>query len=378
MRFSTKAIHIGQEPDEATGAVTVPIYQTSTYAQEAIGKNKGFEYSRAQNPTRFALEKNYAALEGATHGFAFSSGLAAIDAVLRVLNAGDHVIAASDMYGGTFRLFDKILTRFGMEFSFVDQRDLANVENAVRPNTKMVYTETPSNPMMMLTDLKALAAIAKKHGLISVADNTFATPYLQNPLEMGFDVVLHSTTKYIGGHSDLIGGAVMTSHAALAEKISFLQYAVGAVPSPFECWLLLRSTRTLAVRMKQHCESAFILAHYLEKHPKIKAVHFPGLLSHPQHTLAETQMRNYGGMISFETGSLENAKKVAEAVKVITLGESLGGVESLLCHPASMTHASIPKEKRDALGITDGLLRLSVGLEDVEDLEQDLNRALSL
>ena len=378
MRFSTKAIHIGQEPDEATGAVTVPIYQTSTYAQEAIGKNKGFEYSRAQNPTRFALEKNYAALEGATHGFAFSSGLAAIDAVLRVLNAGDHVIAASDMYGGTFRLFDKILTRFGMEFSFVDQRDLANVENAVRPNTKMVYTETPSNPMMMLTDLKALAAIAKKHGLISVADNTFATPYLQNPLEMGFDVVLHSTTKYIGGHSDLIGGAVMTSHAALAEKIGFLQYAVGAVPSPFECWLLLRSTRTLAVRMKQHCESAFILAHYLEKHRKIKAVHFPGLLSHPQHTLAETQMRNYGGMISFETGSLENAKKVAEAVKVITLGESLGGVESLLCHPASMTHASIPKEKRDALGITDGLLRLSVGLEDVEDLEQDLNRALSL
>lgn len=377
MRFSTKAIHIGQEPDAATGAVTVPIFQTSTYAQQGIGDNKGFEYGRGENPTRFALERNYAALEGATHGFAFSSGLAAIDAILHTLKSGDHVIAAADMYGGTYRMFARIYAQFGLEFTLVDQRDSSLITAAIQKNTKMIFTETPSNPMMHLTDLAAIASIAKQNKLIAVADNTFATPYLQNPLSYGFDIVMHSSTKYLGGHSDVIGGAIMTGSAALAEKIKFMQYAVGAVPSPMDCWLILRSARTLGLRMQRHCENAMIMATYLSKHPKIKAVHYPGLPSHPQHELAKKQMRGFGGMISFETGSLEVAKQVAKSVRIITLGESLGGVESLLCHPASMTHASIPKPQRDAIGITDGLLRLSVGIEDVEDLEEDLSQALS-
>ncbi|HET7152208.1 MAG TPA: PLP-dependent aspartate aminotransferase family protein [Candidatus Kapabacteria bacterium] len=376
MKFSTKAIHTGQEPDESTGAVSVPIYQTSTYAHQGIGKNKGYDYSRAENPTRSALEKNYAALEGATHAFVFSSGLSAIDAVLRTLSAGDHVVAAGDMYGGTYRLFSTILTRFKIEFSFVDMMNTEAIASAVKPNTKMIYTETPSNPMMMLTDLRAVAAIGKKLNVLTVVDNTFATPYLQNPIALGFDASVHSTTKYLGGHSDLIGGAVMTSNAELAEKVKFIQYAVGAVPSPFECWLLLRSSRTLAVRMRQHCENAREIAKYLSSHPKIKKVYYPGLASHPQHELAKTQMRDFGAMVSFDVGSLERAQKISESVRVITFGESLGGVESLLCHPATMTHGSVPKETREKLGITDGLLRLSVGIEDVEDLIEDLNRAL--
>jgi len=376
MKFSTKAIHTGQEPDERTGAVSVPIFQTSTYAHQGIGKNKGYDYSRAENPTRSALEKNFAALESATHAFVFASGLSAIDAVLRTLNAGDHVVAAADMYGGTYRLFNTILTRFKIEFSFVDMMSSDSIAKAVKPNTKMIYTETPSNPMMMLTDLRAVAAIGKKHNVLTVVDNTFATPYLQNPIALGFDACVHSTTKYLGGHSDLIGGAVMTSNAELAEKVKFIQYAVGAVPSPFECWLLLRSSRTLAVRMRQHCENAKELAEYLASHNKVKKVYYPGLASHPQHELAKAQMRDFGAMVSFDVGSLERAQKISESVHVITFGESLGGVESLLCHPATMTHGSVPKETREKLGITDGLLRLSVGIEDTEDLIEDLNRAL--
>jgi|SRR5579883_3152044 len=376
MKFSTKAIHTGQEPDERTGAVSVPIYQTSTYAHQGIGKNKGYDYSRAENPTRFALEKNFAALEGATHAFVFASGLSAIDAVLRTLDAGDHVVAAADMYGGTYRLFSTILTRFKIEFSFVDMMSADAIAKAVKPNTKMIYTETPSNPMMMLTDLRAVAAIGKKHKVLTVVDNTFATPYLQNPIAFGFDACVHSTTKYLGGHSDLIGGAVMTSNAELAEKVKFIQYAVGAVPSPFECWLLLRSSRTLVVRMRQHCLNAKEIAEYLASHSKVKKVYYPGLTSHPQHELAKAQMRDFGAMVSFDVGSLERAQKISESVRVITFGESLGGVESLLCHPATMTHGSVPKETREKLGITDGLLRLSVGIEDAEDLIEDLNRAL--
>jgi cystathionine beta-lyase/cystathionine gamma-synthase len=377
MNFSTKAIHAGHEADPLTGAVSVPIYQTSTYAQESIGKNKGFEYSRAQNPTRFALERNLAALEGAMKAFAFSSGLAALDSVLKLMNAGDHVVAASDLYGGTFRMMDKIFTRFGLTFTFVDQTDPENVRRAMKPNTRMVYAESPSNPMMMLADLAVIAAIAKKQGAIMVVDNTFATPYLQNPIALGADVVLHSSTKYLGGHSDLIGGALMTSNESLAEQLYFLQYAGGAVPAPFECWLLLRSACTLAVRMERHCQNARVLAEWLVKHPKVKSVNFPGLTSHPQHELAKHQMRDFGAMISFDMGSLEAARHVAERLSIITLGESLGGVESLMCHPATMTHASIPKDKREAVGVTDGLLRLSVGIEDVSDLEEDLSLAFS-
>jgi len=377
MKFSTKAIHTGQEPDERTGAVSVPIYQTSTYAHEGIGKNKGYDYSRAENPTRFALEKNFAAIENATHAFAFSSGLSAIDAVLRTLSAGDHVIAANDMYGGTYRLFSSILTRFNMEFSFVDMTNVENITRAIKPNTKMIYTETPSNPMMVLTDLREVAKIGNARHLLTVVDNTFATPYLQNPITLGFDAALHSTTKYLGGHSDLIGGAVMTNNAEFAEKIKFIQYAVGAVPSPFECWLLLRSSRTLAVRMKQHCENARTVADFLSKHKRVVKTFYPGLPSHPQRALAENQMRDFGAMVSFDTGSLERAQKMSESVHVVTFGESLGGVESLLCHPATMTHPGVPKEIRNALGITDGLLRLSVGIEDVEDIIADLDRALN-
>ncbi len=376
MKFSTTAIHTGQEPDERTGAVSVPIFQTSTYANPGIGQSTGYDYSRAINPTRTALEKNYAALEGAEYAFAFASGLSAIDAVLRTLSAGDHVVAASDMYGGTYRLFSKILTRFGVEFTFADMTDAANIERAITQRTKMIYTETPSNPMMLLADLHAIAGIAKAHNLLSVVDNTFASPYLQSPIALGFDASVHSSTKYLGGHSDLIGGAVMTSNAALAEQVKFIQYAVGAVPSPFECWLLLRSARTLAVRMRQHCANAETIADFLSSHKRVVKTYYPGLRSHPQRELAVRQMRGFGAMISFDAGSLDAARKISESVRVITFAESLGGVESLLCHPATMTHGSIPAETRRELGITDGLLRLSVGIEDVEDLVADLDNAL--
>lgn len=375
--FSTRAIHIGQEPEEITGAVTVPLFQTSTYAQIEIGKHKGFEYARTHNPTRFAWEKNLAAMEKATHGFAFGSGTAAVDSVLKLLSAGDHVIAAEDMYGGTFRHFDKIMRRFGVEFTYVDMRDMANIEAALQPNTKMLYTESPTNPMMTLTDLQAVSKIAKAHGAMMIVDNTFASPYFQTPIELGADIVLHSATKYLGGHSDLVSGIVATANEEIATQLKFIQNAAGAVPGPFECWLLLRSSKTLALRMRAHEANALKIAEYCEGNKHIHAIHYPGLKSHPQHELAKRQMRGFGGMISIELGSLDNARKFTNSLKLFTLAESLGGVESLVCHPVSMTHGSIPKEQRERLGITDGLVRLSCGVEDSEDLMKDIEQALA-
>jgi cystathionine beta-lyase/cystathionine gamma-synthase len=378
--FATTAIHTGQEPDPLTGAVTVPLYQTSTYAQEGIGQHKGFEYARTHNLTRFKWEENLAALEAGNDqkawGFAFASGLAAIDTIMKLLSSGDHVIAAEDMYGGTFRLFDKILRRFGVEFSYVDMTAPEAVRKALTPKTKMIYTESPTNPMMMLTDLAAVAAIAKEAGAMMVVDNTFASPYIQQPLRLGADIVIHSATKYLGGHSDLVSGIVATNRQDIADQIKFLQNAAGAVPGPFECWLCLRSIKTLAVRMKQHEENARQIADFCAKHPAIKKVYYPGLATHPQHELAKKQMRGFGAMISIELGSLEKAKQFASSVRVFTLAESLGGVESLVCHPVSMTHGSVPKETRDRLGVTDGLVRLSVGIEDIEDLLADIEQAL--
>jgi cystathionine beta-lyase/cystathionine gamma-synthase len=360
-----------------TGAVTVPLYQTSTYAQEAIGKHKGWEYARTQNPTRSKWEACLAALESGIAAYAFGSGSAAVDTVMRLLSAGDHVVMAEDMYGGTYRLASKVLSRFGIDFSYVDMRDLDNVRNAIRPTTKMIYTETPTNPMMTITDLRAVAAIASSVGALLVVDNTFATPYFQRPLELGADIVVHSATKYLGGHSDLIHGIVATNRPDLAERLQFLQNAVGAVPGPFECWLCLRSAKTLHVRMDRHAANAMAIATWLESHPAIKAIHYPGLPSHPQHALAASQMSGFGGMISIELGSLERARHVTEALRLFCLAESLGGVESLVCHPVSMTHGSVPPEQRARLGITDGLVRLSVGIEDVSDLLADLEQALA-
>ncbi len=377
MKFATKAIHVGQEPEKLTGAVTVPLFQTSTYAQIEIGKHTGFEYARTQNPTRFAWEENLAAMEGGVDAFAFGSGLAAVDAVMRLLSAGDHVIMAEDMYGGTYRLAERILTRFGLSFSYVDMREMKNIEAAIKPNTRMVYTETPTNPMMTITDLAAVASVAAAHNLLMVVDNTFATPYLQRPLEHGAHIVLHSATKYLGGHSDLVSGIVTTSREDIAEQLGFLQNAAGAVPGPFDTWLLLRSSKTLAVRMDRHSSNAMKIAEFCAQHPKIKATHYPGLPSHPQHDIAKRQMSAFGGMISIELGSLERAVEVTNKLKLFTLAESLGGVESLVCHPVSMTHGSIPKEQRERLGVTDGLIRLSCGIEDVEDLMLDVEQALA-
>lgn len=376
--FATKAIHVAQEPESVTGSVTTPIFQTSTYAQEEIGKHKGFEYARTQNPTRFAWEKNVASLEGARWGYAFGSGMAAIDTVMRLLSSGAHVVCSEDMYGGTFRLFDKVLSRYGYQFSAVDMSDIEAVKAAIRPETAMIYTETPTNPMMRITDIAAMAAIAKESKALLVVDNTFATPYLQKPLSLGADIVLHSATKYLGGHSDLVSGVVITDREDIAQQIGFLQNAVGAVPGPFEPWLLLRSVKTLALRMEKHQQNAQAIAQLCEQHPKVHSVWYPGLASHPHHELAAQQMSGFGGMISIEVGSYQQAQIFARAIKVFTLAESLGGVESLLCHPVSMTHGSIPKEKRDRLGITDGLLRLSCGIEDKEDLIADIEQALSL
>lgn len=378
MGFSTKAIHAGNLPDPTTGAVTVPIYQTSTYAQEEIGKHKGFEYSRTQNPTRSALEENLAAIESGTHGFAFSSGMGATTTlVMALLKAGDHVVASNNMYGGTFRVFDRVFKDYGLTFTYVDTADAAAVAAAITPHTKLLFIETPTNPMMTISDLPALAAIARQHGVASCVDNTFATPYLQRPLELGIDVVMHSTTKYLNGHSDMVGGALVVKDAALAERLAFMRNAIGTNPGPMDCWLVLRGTKTLAVRMERHCANAQIIAEWVSAHPAVQKVYYPGLPDHPQHALAARQMRGFGGMVSIETGSLENAKKVARAVRVFTLAESLGGVESLLCHPVSMTHAFVPQAERDRTGLTEGLIRLSVGIEDVEDLIADLEQALA-
>lgn len=377
MGFSTIAIHAGNEPDIATGAVSVPIYQTSTYAQEGLGKHKGYEYARTQNPTRAALERNIAALENAKHGYAFASGMSAIDAVLKLIKAGEHVVLGDNTYGGTFRLFNRVLSNYGVEFDLADTSNIADLESAFKPNTKMVFVETPTNPVMTVTDLAAVAELSHARGAKVVCDNTFMSPYFQRPLEFGIDIVVHSTTKYLNGHSDSVGGFVALNNDADAEWIGFVQNSVGAILSPFDSFLVLRGTKTLAVRMEAHDRNGRIVANFLAEHPKIQKVYYPGLVSHPQHELAKRQQSGFGGMVAFETGSLENAKKVLESVKLCTLGESLGGVESLISHPATMTHASVPEETRAKLGITDGLVRVSVGIEDVEDIIQDLDEALS-
>lgn len=377
MGFSTIAIHAGNEPDTATGAVSVPIYQTSTYAQDGLGIHKGYEYARTQNPTRSALEKNIAALEGAKFGYAFASGMAATDAVLKLVKGGDHVLLGDNTYGGTYRLFARVLVDYGIEFDLVDTTDFSKVEAAFKPNTKMLFVETPTNPIMSVTDLKAVSDIAHAHGVKVVCDNTFLSPYLQRPIEFGVDIVVHSTTKYLNGHSDSVGGFVALNDETDAQWIQFIQNAVGAILSPFDSFLVLRGTKTLAVRMDAHDKNGRQVANFLAEHPRVQKVYYPGLASHPQHELAKRQQKGFGGMVSFETGSLDNAKKVLENVKLCILGESLGGVESLISHPASMTHASVPLEKRASLGITDGLVRISVGIEDVEDIIADLDQALS-
>ena len=377
MKFSTIAIHAGQEPDPATGAVSVPIYQTSTYAQEGIGKHKGFEYARTQNPTRLACEKNLAALEGGRFGYGFASGMAAINAVVTLLRAGDHVIVSDNTYGGTFRLFDKIMRKFGVEFSYVDAREPQNVEDAVRAETRMVFIETPTNPVMSLVDINAVSEITRQRGLRLVVDNTFMSPYFQRPLELGADIVLHSTTKYLNGHSDSVGGVVVLNDEEDARQMAFIQNAAGAILAPMDAFLIMRGTKTLAVRMRQHDDNGRQVAQFLAEHPAAHKVYYPGLKSHPQHELARRQMSGFGGMLSFETGSLENASRVLESVRLCTLGESLGGVESLISHPATMTHASVPEVERNRLGITDGLVRISVGIEDVEDIISDLDQALA-
>ena len=377
--FSTRAIHAGQEPDPATGAVTVPIYQTSTYAQEALGKNKGFEYARTHNLTRASLEGCLASLEGGTHGFCFASGLAALNTLTQTLSAGDHVVAGDNLYGGSYRLFERVFRRLGLAFTFVPSSDLGAFEAALKPNTRMVFVETPTNPMMQLTDLSAVARLTRPRGIRLAVDNTFMTPYFQRPLELGADVVHHSVTKYINGHSDMIGGALVTSDETLAEQLRFLQNAAGGVPGPMDCWLALRGLKTLPVRMERHDANARALAAFLAQHPRVSQVMYPGLPDHPQHELARRQASGFGGMISFipGDGSLDQGRCVFNRFRLFTRAESLGGVESLVCHPASMTHASVPRERRLAMGFADGLLRLSVGIEDLVDLRADLEMALA-
>jgi cystathionine gamma-lyase len=374
--FSTTAIHAGQEPEPVTGAVNVPIFQTSTYAQKGIGEHTGYEYARTQNPTRGALEECIAELEGGARGIAFSSGLAAVDAVMRLLAPGDHVLAGDDMYGGSYRLFSRVLTPLGIEFTYVDFRDIEQVRAAVTDRTRMIYAETPTNPMMRLCDLAALGEIARSAGAMLVVDNTFMSPYLQNPLAHGASIVLHSSTKYIGGHSDLIGGLVVTADDETGDRLKFLQNAVGAVPGPMDCYLALRSLKTLAVRMDRHCSNAIRIASHLVGQSAFASVVYPGLPDFPQRAIAERQMRNYGGMISADLGSYDRAASFCSAIRLFTFAESLGGVESLLCHPVSMTHGSVPPETRARLGITDGLVRFSVGIEDVDDLIADIDQAL--
>jgi cystathionine gamma-lyase len=378
MRFATRAIHVGQEPDPATGATIVPIYQTSTYTQQAPGQHKGYEYSRTANPTRIALEKCVASLEEADYGLAFASGLSATIATMSLLSPGDHVVAGDDLYGGTYRLFDKVLPRTGgLEFTYADTTDPRAVENALRPETKLLWIETPTNPMLTLSDIAALGEMAHECGAVVAVDNTFASPYFQNPLTLGADIVVHSTTKYMGGHSDVVGGAVVTSNEDFYEGIKFYQNAAGAVPGPFDSWIVLRGLKTLALRMRQHEENALAVAEFLQSHPQVASVNYPGLPSHPQHELAKRQMSGFSGMVSFTLkGGAEAAYTAVQKTRVFSFAESLGGVESLITHPATMTHAAIPREQREARGLTDGLMRLSVGIEDREDLIADLDRAI--
>ncbi len=375
-RFSTVCLHAGQEPDPTTGAIITPIYQTSTYVQEALGQHKGFEYGRTQNPTRLALERNLAAIEGGRAAFAFASGMAAIGAIATLLKAGDHVVVSDNTYGGTFRLFDKVLSRYDLTFSYADTSKPDEVKRAFTPATKMLFVETPTNPMMAVTDLRATAELAHQHGARLVVDNTFASPYIQRPIEFGADLVTHSTTKYLNGHSDSVGGIVVGVRQDDIDWLKFVQNAEGAILGPFDSWLVLRGTKTLPIRMVQHNANGLALAQYLASHPKVRRVYYPGLPDHPQHELAKRQMRGFGGMLSFELGSLEAARRALNAFRLMALAESLGGVESLVCHPASMTHASVPPERRAALGVTDGLVRISAGIEDIEDLKDDLGQAL--
>ncbi len=377
-KFGTKAIHAGTEPDIATGAIMTPIYQTSTYVQKAPGDHKGYEYSRTLNPTRHALEKNLAALENADYGLAFSSGLAAMDALLKSFKPGDEIISSNDLYGGSYRLFTKVFSDWGLKFHFVEMDDLYKVEALLNENTKMIWVETPTNPMMNIIDLKAISALGQKHNVLTAVDNTFASPYLQNPIDLGVDIVVHSITKFIAGHSDVVMGAIILKDKDLAEKLYFIQNSCGAVPGPQDCFLVLRGIKTLHVRMDRHCENAIKVASFLSNHAKVGKVYYPGLKSHPNHKIAKEQMKNFGGMISFTTkgNMLEDAKKVITSTKIFSLAESLGGVESLCGHPVSMTHAAIPKEEREKSGVVESLIRLSVGIEDIEDLIEDLNQAL--
>jgi cystathionine beta-lyase/cystathionine gamma-synthase len=375
-RFPTICIHAGQTPDPGTGAIITPIFQTSTYVQEELGKHKGYEYARTQNPTRAALEANIAAIEGGKAAFAFASGMAAIDAITTLLQAGDHMVVTDNTYGGTFRLFDKVLTRYGLEFSYVDTSQPDLVERALRPNTKMLFVETPTNPVLRLTDIAKTAAIARAHGARLVVDNTFASPVVQQPIALGADIVTHSTTKYLNGHSDSIGGVVIATRDDDIERLRFIQNAAGAILSPFDSWLVLRGTKTLTLRMAQHNANGLALAEYLATHPKVVQVIYPGLPSHPQHDLAKRQMRGFGGMVSFDVGTFEAARRVCNRVRLMSLAESLGGVETLISHPATMTHASVPPERRKEIGLTDSLVRISAGVEDVADLIDDLKQAL--
>lgn len=381
MKFATRAIHMGQEADPATGATIVPVYQTTTFTQQAIGQHKGYEYARSKNPTRSALETCLASLENASHGLAFASGMAAISAVMSMFSAGEHVIAGDDLYGGSYRLFSRVFSRFGLQYSFVDAREPEQIAAAIQPNTRLIWLETPTNPLLRLCDIAAIAELAKAQTstqqLLVAVDNTFASPYFQQPLALGADLVVHSTTKYLGGHSDVIGGAVLTNNPELHSQLAFLQAAMGAVPGPHDAWLTLRGVKTLALRMQAHAQNALAIAHFLEQHPKISQVNYPGLQNHPQHALAQRQMSGFGGMISFEVkGGLAAGKRVAESTQLFALAESLGGVESLIGHPATMTHAAVPPEQRQAIGLNDGLIRLSVGIEDIEDLLSDLAQAL--
>ena len=378
MKPATKFIHAGAKPDPSTGAIMTPIFQTSTYVQEAPGVNKGFEYARSQNPTRKALEEALAIIENGKFALAFSSGVAATDSVIKLLNPGDEVICANDMYGGSYRLFTKVWERFGIKFNYVDTTNAANVKAVVTANTRLIWVETPTNPLMNISDIAAIAAIAKQAGAMLCVDNTFASPYLQNPLDLGADIVMHSATKYLGGHSDVIQGCLMMNDADLREKLYFIQKSCGAVPGPMDCFLVLRGIKTLGVRMKAHCENGKIVATWLRNHSKVAKVYWPGFEDHPGHTIAKKQMKDFGGMISFElkNDSVDEAKRVLSSTHLFSLAESLGGVESLINHPASMTHASIPKEERIKNGLSDTLIRLSVGIEDADDLIEDLNKAI--
>ncbi len=375
--FATIAIHAGQEPDPETGAVTVPIYPTSTYVQQELGKNKGYEYARVSNPTRTRLEENLAALEGGTAARAFASGMAASNAICTMYKSGDHVVCGNDLYGGVPRLFNQVLANFGMQFTYVDTSDAKNVDRAIRKNTRMVYVETPTNPLMSLSDIAAVSQVCRRRRVELVVDNTFMSPYFQQPIALGADMVVHSTTKFLNGHSDGLGGVVVCTTKEQADKLAFVQKAAGAILSPFECWLVLRGVKTLAARMEQHDHNGRFVAEFLVRHKKVKKVFYPGLEEHPQHDLAQRQMTGFGSMITFETGSLSNAKKMLKKVRVCSLAESLGGVETLISHPATMTHAALGEKGRREIGITDGLVRISVGIENVEDIVDDLDQALA-